>query len=251
MLFFSEKNVNLQKEVSYSLLTRECHARQFYFHLFKTTVCLLGTKAPTFKAPAVLNGTYTTADFSLEQFLGKQEVVLFFYPKDFTFVCPTELLSFQKNLPQFAKRNVALVGCSTDTEETHFAWLHTPLTKGGIEGVTYPLIADTSKTIAANYGVLGGAWSYDETNKLVFKGLPVAYRGTFLIDKEGIIRYLAINDLPLGRHVNELLRIIDMWQHVEAFGEVCPANWAKGNVAMKPTLESVADYLTNTAPLNT
>jgi peroxiredoxin (alkyl hydroperoxide reductase subunit C) len=206
-------------------------------------VRLLGTKAPIFNAPAIVDGGTIVTDFSLEQFLGKQEVVLFFYPKDFTFVCPTELLSFQQHLPQFIDRNVALVGCSTDTEETHFAWLHTPKTKGGITGVTYPLVADTSKAISVNYGVLGGDWSYNEANQLVFTGLPIAYRGTFFIDKEGIIRYAAMNDLPLGRNVNEILRIVDMWQHVIQFGEVCPANWAKGDRAIQATTESVSNYL--------
>ncbi|TDG95613.1 peroxiredoxin [Cardinium endosymbiont of Culicoides punctatus] len=206
---------------------------------------LLGTKAPIFKASAVIKGGTVVDDFSLEQFLGKKEVILFFYPKDFTFVCPTELLSFQQELFQFEQRNVALVGCSTDTEETHVAWLNTDRTKGGIAGITYPLIADVSKTISANYGVLGGSWDYNESGQLVFSGIPVAYRGTFLIDKEGIIRYVAINDLPLGRNVDEILRIVDMWQHVVQFGEVCPANWIKGDVAMHATQEGISDYLTN------
>ncbi len=205
---------------------------------------LLGTKAPTFKAPAVVDGKRIIADFSLDQFVGKQEVLFFFYPKDFTFVCPTELLSFQQHLPLFIERNVALVGCSTDTEETHAAWLNTPKAKGGVTGVTYPLVADATKTIASNYGVLGGTWSYNEQNQLIFTGIPIAYRGTFLIDKEGIIRYMAINDLPLGRNINEILRIIDMWQHVTQFGEVCPANWSKGHMAMQATTESVSNYLT-------
>ncbi|AWN81994.1 peroxiredoxin [Candidatus Cardinium hertigii] len=204
---------------------------------------VVGTKAPIFKAAAVIEGNAIVADFSLEQFLGKQEVIFFFYPKDFTFVCPTELLAFQQSLPQFLARGVALVGCSTDTEETHLAWLRTPKAKGGIAGVTYPLVADTSKTIAANYGVLGGNWYCDENNQLVYTGLPVAYRGVFLIDKGGIIRYVAVNDLPLGRQVEEVLRIVDMWQHVQQFGEVCPANWVKGSQAMKATPEGVANYL--------
>ena len=208
-------------------------------------MCLLGTQAPMFQAPAIIDGK-VVADFSLGQFLGKQEVVLFFYPKDFTFVCPTELLSFQKDLPRFVDKNVALVGCSTDTEETHLAWVNTPREQGGIAGVTYPLVADTSKTIATNYGVLGGDWSYNESGQLIFTGLPIAYRGTFLIDKEGIIRYMAINDLSLGRSSKEILRIIDMWQHVSQFGEVCPANWQKGDQAIHATPESVSDYLTHT-----
>lgn len=205
---------------------------------------LLGTKAPIVQAPAVIDGKTIVANFSLTQFLGKKEVILFFYPKDFTFVCPTELISFQKHLPQFIERNVALVGCSTDTEETHLAWLNTPKTKGGIAGVTYPLVADTSKTIASSYGVLGGSWSYNERNQITFSGLPIAYRGTFLIDKKGIIRYASIHDLPLGRNVTEILRIIDMWQHVIQYGGLCPVNWAKGDRAMQATPESVSNYLT-------
>lgn len=205
---------------------------------------LLRQHAPIFKAPAVIDGRKVISDFSLEQFLGKKEVLFFFYPKDFTFVCPTELLSFQQHLPRFTERNVALVGCSTDTEETHTAWLDTPKEKGGIAGIAYTLVADTSKTIAANYGVLGGNWSYNDQNTLIFTGIPVAYRATFLIDKEGIIRHMTINDLPLGRSIDEILRIIDMWQHVTQFGDVCPANWSKGNMAMKPTVQSLSNYLT-------
>jgi peroxiredoxin (alkyl hydroperoxide reductase subunit C) len=207
-------------------------------------VSLLGSQAPIFKAAAVINGGTVVVDFSLKQFLGKQEVIFFFYPKDFTFICPTELLSFQQYLSQFIERNVALVGCSTDTEETHCAWLNTPKTKGGIAGVTYPLVADTSKTIASNYGVLGGSWSYNDHNQLVCSGLPIAYRGTFLIDKEGIVRYVSINDLPLGRNIKEILRVVDMWQHVIQYGEVCPANWARGDQAIQTTSESISNYLT-------
>lgn len=206
---------------------------------------ILGTKAPTFQAPAVIAGEQIVDNFSLEQFLGKQTVVLFFYPKDFTFVCPTELLSFQQKLPQFIARNVAVVGCSTDTAESHLAWINMPRERGGIAGVTYPLIADNSKTISYNYGVLGGSWSYNENDQLVYTGLPIAYRGTFLIDKEGIIRYFAVNDLPLGRNIDEVLRIVDMWHHFLQFGEVCPANWMKGHRALEPTAKDVADYLTS------
>jgi peroxiredoxin (alkyl hydroperoxide reductase subunit C) len=119
---------------------------------------LVGKKAPLFKAPAVINGDEIVEDFSLEQYLGKKEVIFFFYPKDFTFVCPTEILAFQEKLAEFEKRNVAIVGASTDTEETHLAWLNTPKDQGGIQGVTYPIVADVSKTIATNYGILGGDW---------------------------------------------------------------------------------------------
>ncbi len=205
---------------------------------------LIGRKAPNFKAPAVIEGNEIIQDFTLENYLGKQEVLLFFYPKDFTFICPTELISFQENLAEFYQRGVAVVGCSTDTEETHLAWLNTPINKGGIEGVTYPLVADTSKVISSNFGVLGGNWTYGEDDNIQFEGIPIAYRGTFFIDKEGIIRHQTVNDLPIGRNIQEMLRIIDMWHHVNKHGEVCPANWTTGKRSMKPTPEGVSDYLT-------
>ncbi len=204
---------------------------------------LVGKKAPIFKAPAVIDGQVIVQDFSLEQFINQQEVLFFFYPKDFTFVCPTELIAFQEQLESFKKRGVVVVGCSTDTEETHLAWFNTPRHQGGIEGITYPLVADTSKTIAANYGVLGGKWLQDEKGKMMFQGTPVAYRGTFFIDKQGFVRHETVNDLPLGRNVEEMLRIVDMWHHVEKLGEVCPANWQKGQKAMKATKKSVSTYL--------
>lgn len=204
---------------------------------------LVGKKAPLFTAPAVVNGDEIVESFSLDQYLGEKEVVFFFYPKDFTFVCPTEILAFQEKLAEFEKRGVAVVGASTDTEETHLAWLMTDKKKGGIEGVTYPLVADTSKTIANNYGVLAGDWDYDEEGQLSFKGLPIAFRGTFLIDKEGTVRHETINDLPLGRNIDEMIRLVDALQYVEKHGEVCPANWEDGKDAMQATREGVADYL--------
>ena len=206
-------------------------------------MALIGKKAPIFKAPAVVNGKNIVYDFSLTQFVNHKEVLFFFYPKDFTFICPTELIAFQEELEVFKKKGVAVVGCSTDTEETHLAWLATPRNRGGIQGVTYPIVADVSKTIAANYGVLGGQWAYDEQESMVFHGTPIAYRGTFFVDKQGIIRHETINDLSLGRNVSEMLRIIDMWHHVEQFGEVCPANWTQGQEALKETQESVSVYL--------
>ena len=206
---------------------------------------LVGKKAPLFSAPAVINGNQIVENFSLEQYIGKKEVVFFFYPKDFTFVCPTEIIAFQSKLGAFEKRNVAVVGISTDTEETHLAWLSTPKNKGGIEGVTYPLVADTEKTIATNFGVLGGEWHYDEEGSLTFAGMPIAYRGTFLIDKEGVVRHETINDLPLGRNIDEMIRLVDALQHVQVHGEVCPANWQEGKEAMTATREGIADYLSN------
>ncbi len=204
---------------------------------------LVGKYAPIFNAPAVVNGDEIVESFSLSDFIGKKEVMFFFYPKDFTFVCPTEILAFQEKLAEFEKRNVAVVGCSCDTEETHLAWLMTPKAKGGIGGVTYPLVADSTKTIANNFGVLAGDWNYNEAGELIFEGSPVAYRGTFYIDKEGIVRHETINDLPLGRNINEMLRVVDAWQYVQEHGEVCPANWEEGKEAMQATRDGVAAYL--------
>ena len=204
---------------------------------------LVGKKAPLFNAPGVVNGSEIVEGFSLEQYIGEKEVIFFFYPKDFTFVCPTEILAFQDKLEEFEKRNIAVVGVSCDSEETHLAWLFTERKKGGIEGVTYPLVADLSKTIASNYGVLAGDWNYGEEGELVFEGAPVAFRGTFFIDKEGVVRHETINDLPLGRNIDEMIRIVDAWHHVQEHGEVCPANWNDGKEAMKATREGVAEYL--------
>ncbi|MEM7298944.1 MAG: peroxiredoxin [Bacteroidota bacterium] len=206
---------------------------------------LVGKRAPLFNAPAVINGDEIVENFSLEQYLGKKDVIFFFYPKDFTFVCPTEILAFQAKLAEFEKRDVEVVGISCDSEETHLAWLMTPKNNGGIEGVTYPLVADLSKTIATNYGVLAGDWTYNEDGNLEFEGAPVSFRGTFFIDKEGVVRHETINDLPLGRNIDEMLRIVDAWKHIEEHGEVCPANWEEGKEAMNATREGVAEYLSN------
>ena len=204
---------------------------------------LVGKKAPLFKAKAVVDVSDIIGDFSLEQFIGKKDVVFFFYPLDFTFVCPTELLAFQAKIEEFEKRNVAVVGCSVDSEYSHWAWLQTELNKGGIKGVKYPLVADLTKTISENFGVLAGEYDYDEDGKAIFNGSPVAYRGLFLIDKQGIVRHSLINDLPLGRNVDEALRMVDALQHFEEYGEVCPANWTEGKVAMKASQEGVSEYL--------
>ena len=207
---------------------------------------LVGKKAPLFKATAVVNGGEFEEDFSLEQYIGKKEVIFFFYPLDFTFVCPTEILAFQEKLAEFEKRNVAVVGCSVDSHFSHWAWLNTPKDKGGIEGVTYPLVADLSKTIAVNYGVLAGEWEFNEEGEMGFSSNdPVAYRATFLIDKEGVVRNQVVNDLPLGRSIDEALRIVDALQYHEKHGEVCPANWEEGKDAMTATSEGVAEYLSS------
>lgn len=204
---------------------------------------LVGKKAPHFTAPAVINGDEIVQDFSLDQYLGKKHVVFFFYPKDFTFVCPTELHAFQEKLAEFEKRGCAVVACSTDTEESHLAWLNLSKDQGGIQGVKYPVVADTAKTIATNYGVLGGEYSYNEDGELTFEGAPIAYRGTFLIDKEGVVKHEVVNFFPLGRSIDEELRTLDALLHFEKFGEVCPANWEEGKEAMQATREGVANYL--------
>jgi len=204
---------------------------------------LIGKKAPSFSATAVVNGGEFQENFSLEQYVGKKDVIFFFYPLDFTFVCPTELLAFQEKIEEFEKRNVAVVGCSIDSEFSHWAWLNTELKDGGIKGVKYPIVSDLSKTIAENYGVLAGEYDYDEEGKSVFNGAPVAYRGLFLIDKEGKVRHSLINDLPLGRSIDEALRMIDALHHFEEYGEVCPANWKEGDEAMQATHEGVAEFL--------
>ena len=204
---------------------------------------LVGKKAPSFKANAVINGNEIVKDFSLDQFIGKKYVLFFFYPADFTFVCPTEIIAFQDQMKEFEERNVAIVGCSVDSEFSHWKWLQTELKDGGIKGVKYPLVADFSKTIAENYDVLAGEYDYNDNGEAVFNGAPLAYRGLFLIDKQGTVRHQVVNDLPLGRNIDEAIRMVDALQYFEENGEVCPANWSKGKKAMKATQEGVADYL--------
>lgn len=204
---------------------------------------LVGKKAPDFKASAVVNGEDIVDDFTLEQFKGKKNVLLFFYPKDFTFVCPTELHAFQEKLDEFKKRDVEVVAVSTDTEQSHWGWLQMSKDDGGIKGITYPVVADTNKTISHNYDVLAGEFYYDENDQLATDGEMVAYRGLFLIDKEGVVRHQLVNDMPLGRNVNEALRIVDALQFFEEKGDVCPANWEKGKGGMKASHSGVADYL--------
>ena len=205
---------------------------------------LVGKKAPDFSASAV-KGSQFIENFTLSQFEGKKYVVLFFYPMDFTFVCPTELHAFQAKLAEFEKRDVQLIGCSVDSQFSHFAWLSQDRKEGGIKGVEYPIVADFSKVISQNFGVLAGEEDYDEEGNLIFEGNPVAYRGLFLIDKEGIVRHMLVNDLPLGRNVDEVLRMVDALKHYEEYGEVCPANWNDGQEAIKESHDSVANYLSH------
>jgi peroxiredoxin (alkyl hydroperoxide reductase subunit C) len=188
---------------------------------------LVGKAAPHFTAKAIVRGQIVE-EFSLRDFLGKY-IIFFFYPLDFTFVCPTELHAFQEMHSEFEKRGAVVVGCSIDSWFCHLAWLNTPRHKGGIEGVEYPLVSDINKHIARNYQVL----KEDE---------GIAYRGLFLIDTQGIIRHQLVNDLPLGRSVDEALRMLDALIFFNQNGEVCPANWKVGAEGMKPDAEGLAKY---------
>ncbi|WP_369047606.1 peroxiredoxin [Tenacibaculum sp. UWU-22] len=175
----------------------------------------------------------------------KKKVLLFWYPKDFTFVCPTELHAFQAALKEFEKRNTLVIGASCDTPEVHFAWLNTPKDNGGIEGVTYPLLADSNRNLSSILGILDITnEEYDEaTGTIQVEGDNVTYRATYLIDEEGTVFHEGINHMPLGRNVNEFLRLIDAYTHVQEKGEVCPANWEEGKDAMKANAKSTAEYL--------
>ncbi len=204
---------------------------------------LVGKKAPSFTAQAVVNGEEIVENFSLDQYLGKKYVILFFYPKDFTFVCPTELHAFQARLADFEAKDVAIVAASTDTEQSHWGWLQVPKDKGGIAGVTYPLVADTNKTISHNYDVLAGAYEYNDDGELSASGELIAYRGLFLIDKDGIVKHQTVNVNELGRSVDEAMRMVDALQYFEKNGEVCPANWKVGDEGLVDTHAGVASYL--------
>ena len=192
---------------------------------------LVTNEAPEFTAQAVLPDN-TFAELKLSDFRGKY-VVLFFYPLDFTFVCPSEIIAFDKALAEFKEKNAEVIGVSVDSHFTHLAWKNTPVEKGGIGNVQYPLVAVITKEISRSYGVL-----FNES---------VALRGLFLIDKDGVVRHGLVNDLPLGRNVGEAVRVLDALQYTEKHGEVCPANWKDGEEAMKPTADGVADYLSKHA----
>ena len=194
---------------------------------------LVGKKAPTFKAAAVLGNGEIDNNFDFAQAVQGKYAVVFFYPMDFTFVCPSELIAFDRRIEEFNKRNVEVIGVSIDSEFVHSAWRNTPVNNGGIGPVRYTLIADTKREIMQAYDVEseGG----------------VAFRGSFLIDREGIVRHQIVNDLPLGRDIGELLRVIDALQFTEEHGEVCPAGWNKGDKGMKPSTAGVADYLSQNA----
>lgn len=190
---------------------------------------LIRKAAPDFCAPAVMQNNQINENFTLSEYRKNDMAVIFFYPLDFTFVCPSEIIAFNNRIEEFNKRNVKLIGVSVDSQFSHLAWKNTPVNKGGIGNVQFPLVADLTKSIAESYGVL--------TN------IGVSLRGTFLIDRAGIIRHQLVNDLPLGRSVDETLRIIDALIFHEQHGEVCPAGWNKGKTGMKATTDGVAEYL--------
>lgn len=194
---------------------------------------LVGKQAPVFTAAAVLADGSIKEDFSLSDYKGKY-VVLFFYPLDFTFVCPSELIAFDHRIKAFEERGVQVIGCSIDSQFTHAAWRNTPVNEGGIGPVAYPLVADVKHEICQAYDV-----EFDDAG--------VAFRGSFLIDKDGTVRHQVVNDLPLGRSVDEMLRMVDALQFTEEHGEVCPAGWNKGDKGMVADAKGVASYLASEA----
>jgi len=189
---------------------------------------LVTKQAPNFTAAAVMPDNTINENFSLSDYKG-QYVVLFFYPLDFTFVCPSEIIAHHHRVAAFKERGVQIIGVSIDSQFTHLAWRNTDVNKGGIGQIDFPLVADTNQKIMKKYGVKHPA--------------SIALRGSFLIDKEGVVRHQVVNDLPLGRDVDEMLRLVDALQFHEEHGEVCPAGWNKGDEGMKDTAAGVADYL--------
>ena len=209
-------------------------------------MALVGKQFPNFDVDA-MNEMGDTFKINVhdEAVKNGKKVLLFWYPKDFTFVCPTEIRAFQDALGEFEKRNTIVIGASVDTAEVHFAWLNTSKDNGGIEGVTFPLLADTNRNLSSQLGILDiVSESFDEeTGNVMIDGSYVTYRATYLIDEEGKIFHESVNDMPLGRNVGEYLRLIDAYTHVQEKGEVCPANWEEGKDAMEANRDGVASYL--------
>ncbi len=200
---------------------------------------IVGKKFPSIPVNAIdATGATVKIDILEKAVNNKKKIVLFWYPKDFTFVCPTEIHAFQEAAAEFAKRNTLVIGASCDTAEVHFAWLTTPKNRGGIEGVKFPLLADSTRVLADELGILDFD-PYDEEPE----GDNVPYRATYLIDEDGTVFHESINHMPLGRNVNEYLRLVDAYTHVQQHGEVCPANWQEGKEAMKADSKSTAEYL--------
>lgn len=206
----------------------------------------VGKKFPNLAVDAMSEmGDNLSINIYEEATKNKKKVLLFWYPKDFTFVCPTELHAFQEALGEFEKRNTMVIGASCDTNEVHFAWLNTPKNNGGIEGVTYPILADTNRNLSSILDILDIQTSEfnEEHDTIIYTGSNVTYRATYLIDEEGTVFHESINHMPLGRNVNEYIRLVDAYSHVQNHGEVCPANWEAGKEAMSATRDGVADYL--------
>ena len=194
---------------------------------------LVGKKAPDFTAPAVLVNNQIVEYFNLSNYIKDKYAVLFFWPLDFTFVCPSEIIAFSNRIEEFKARNTEVIGVSVDSQFTHFAWRNTPVEKGGVGAIKFPMIADLTKSISRDYDVLTGD--------------AVALRGTFLIGRDGVVRHQVVNDLPLGRNVDETVRMVDALQFYEENGEVCPAGWRRGEAGMKATADGVATYLSSHA----
>ena len=206
---------------------------------------LVGNAAPDFTANAVMADGEIKADFNFAEHINGKYAVLFFYPLDFTFVCPSELIAFDHRIEEFTSRGVEVIGCSTDSHFTHKAWRSTPINNGGIGEVKYPLVADLDHSICHDYDVEVGGGVAEDGSYVGGKG--IAFRGSFLIDKSGVVRHQVVNDLPLGRNIDEMLRMIDALQFTEEHGEVCPAGWNKGDKGMKGSTEGVAEYLAEEA----
>jgi peroxiredoxin 2/4 len=209
-------------------------------------MAFVGKKFPSMKVNAMNDmGDTFQIDVVEEAVKNNKKVLLFWYPKDFTFVCPTELHAFQEALAEFEKRNTMVIGASCDTAEVHFAWLNTPKDQGGIEGVTYPILADSNRNLASTLGILdiSNEQYNEETGVVTVEGDNVTYRATYIIDEEGTVVHEGINHMPLGRNVQEFIRLIDAYTHVQEKGEVCPANWEEGKEAMNADRAGVAEYL--------
>ncbi len=211
-------------------------------------MALVGKKFPNIAIDAISEmGDNLKINIFEEATKNGKKVLLFWYPKDFTFVCPTELHAFQAALPEFEKRNTIVIGASCDTNEVHFAWLNTPKDNGGIEGVTYPILADTTRNLSSILGILDiESETYEEDyDAVTIEGSNVTFRATYLIDEEGTIFHESINHMPLGRNVAEYIRLVDAYTHVQEKGEVCPANWEEGKDAMNADRDGVASYLSS------
>jgi len=206
---------------------------------------LVGKKFPNITVDAMSEmGDNLRINILEEATKKNKKVVLFWYPKDFTFVCPTELHAFEELKKEFEKRNTIIIGASVDTCEVHFAWLNTPKDQGGIEGVSYPILADTTRNLSNALGILEADHIYnEELENYLIEGSNVTFRATFLIDENGKVFHESVNDMPLGRNIKEYLRLIDAYTHVQKYGEVCPANWEEGKEAMHADRKSTADYL--------